>query len=201
MREFINLFENTDTSFAPNREGLDELSRPDIENAETMLLTHGYERMGKGSYGTIWGKPGSQTVLKLFRNGDTAYPDFVRLAMSHPNPHFPKFHGKILRLNDKWSAIRMERLTPAVGTNALKADLIDLYVDRKGRQESTMSDYWNEIMVFFEDQPGLREACDLIISVLGDKHENDIWTDNVMYRGSTAVIIDPVAPKGWRINR
>lgn len=182
---------------------LNELSRPGTrEQAELALIHGGYERVAGGTYGVVYGKPGATTVLKLMHKKDVAYLAFVNLAMKHQsNPHFPRFSGKLIRLNDDYRAVRMERLVAGKGAEdnyrSFIAYALDLYIARKGNFSSMMPHYIESIQKAFYENPDLQDACDLIVANLG-QYVNDLHPANVMFRGSTVVIIDPVAPHSWQ---
>lgn len=178
---------------------LDELSRPDTRDAERILADHGYVRVGTGGFSVVWGKPNSKTVLKLVKVEDHAYMDFVKLALKHQdNPHFPRFSSKIIRLNDDYKAIRMERLVAGKGAEdnyrSMAAYVIERYILRKGDIDGLADYVIDDINKVFEQYPRIKEACDLIIANL-HHHQNDLHPGNVMFRGDTMVITDPVSIK------
>jgi len=93
-----------------------EITRPDTqEEASAYLKDRGYVELGSGYYATVVGKPETPHVLKLFDRTDKGYLEFVALAMSVNNPHFPQFRGKPMRITKDYYAIRMERLKPFAG--------------------------------------------------------------------------------------
>jgi hypothetical protein len=164
---------------------LDELSRPPQTEAEQKLMAAGYERIGSGTWGEVFSKPGDPLVLKLFHPGDTAYTDFVKLAMQHQNnPHFPKFHGKMMRVTDDYNAIRMEKLTP--NNSSELAELLEDYLN--GMQYKSRLDLWPLLW----KNPKLKEACKLIARNLLNTHYLDLQIQNIMMRGNTVVFTDPV---------
>lgn len=180
-----------------------ELSRPTSRiDAEKILTDHGYERVGGGTFAVVYGKPGSKTVLKLVHKKDVAYLAFVKLALENQNnPHFPRFSSSLIRLNDDYKAVRMERLTPGKGAEdnyrGFIAYGLDLYFARKGNWNSMVDHAKESIRNAFERNPDLQEACDLMIKSLS-QYVNDLHPGNVMFRGGTLVITDPVAPHDWQ---
>ena len=182
---------------------LNELSRPNTrEEAETILLKGGYERIAGGTYAVVYGKPGANTVLKLIHKRDVAYMAFVNLAVKHQdNPHFPRFSGKLIRLNDDYRAVRMERLVAGLGAEdqyrSFIAYALDLYIARKGNFNSMRTEYAEVLRNAFLKDGQLQDACDLIVENLW-QYVNDLHPANVMFRGDTVVITDPVAPHTWQ---
>lgn len=185
---------------------LTELSRPDTRaQAEAILTDHGYERVAGGTYAVVYAKPGANTVLKLVSKRDVAYLAFVKLALDNQdNPHFPRFSSKLIRLNDQYMAVRMERLVEGKGVEdnyrSFIAYGLDLYLSRKGNFAS-MADHAKEsLRSAFEKNPELQDACDLLVSHLSG-YVNDLHPANVMFRGETVVITDPVSPHSWQADQ
>ena len=179
-----------------NEETLNEISRPSASEAEQILFRAGYKRIGYGAFGTVYGKPDSAHVLKLFMSSDIGYMEFVDLANKHPNPHFPKFKGKIMKITKDYNAIQMERLTPAQDNNetVLIARTMNNYVRLLQHKESyrqTPDETTNAMNALEESQPGIKNACSLIAH--STTREVDIHNENYMMRGKVLVITDPVA--------
>lgn len=169
MRTLINLVES---------KLLSELTVPkNYTSASVLLMQAGYRSLGYGAYGGVFQKPGANYVLKIFRNCDRAYMDFVKLAVANPNPHFPKFYGKLVRINSKYSAIRMECLDFVVKNDWRRIKTYLVLDDDDG------ADIDRDMLI----------ACDLIKEYLLPKYTIDIKGSNVMYRGLTPVITDPVS--------
>lgn len=183
---------------------LSELTLPMKSGAMKRLTDAGYEKLGSGQTGDVFKKPGSNYVLKLFTADDDPYLAFVKLAQENPNPHFPKFVGKLIRVTSGYYAIRMEQLTHDANPNHIK--LVEWYVDKRAEfgyasdekmtaNNKLLIQTMNEVNKMFEEQPRLREACDLIAYELirGDGFYSDLHKGNIMSRGSTLVISDPVS--------
>ena len=176
---------------------LDEISRPKRSEAHNILMNAGYEMLGYGIFANVYAKPGENGVLKLFDSEDEAYQKFVYMAMSNPNPHFPKFKGKMMKITDEYYAIRMEKLTPLPDTpdTASYAKKISAYVkliqNKSGRIRSDADELISDIDEIEKEQPGIKYACNMI----GNRFKEeiiDIHNDNIMLRGNILVITDPV---------
>lgn len=181
-----------------NQKVLAELSRPDTLRAAVDKLTSlGFKSVGSGYYGQVFEKNNIDYVLKIFSNRDKAYRDFINLISSSNNPHFPKIRGSLVKINDSYSAIRMEKLKP--NHDSKLADLMDVYLN-DGKNEdgedldSLPSDYDSYMEDLFKKQPKLQEALDDIKNhlIAGKGHGSDLHGDNIMWRNSTVVIIDPI---------
>lgn len=199
------VFDNDDEYFDDDESlyemRLTELSRPeDMKDATAVLKKAGYEQQAAndapGSQGSVWQKPGAPYVLKIFSAGDKAYQAFVQLAMRHQdNPHFPKFFGKMIKVTPKYYAVRIEPLTPYKYNSTLMYRYTKLrnYMAGGGVDPNSMSAMeYDDCMEFLEEYPKLKEALDLIIDGLLDVFDNDIANKNIMMRGKTIVITDPV---------
>lgn len=178
---------------------LDEITRPAGRySAELVLKQAGYKKLGDGAFAAVYGKAGSQHVLKLFNSTDNAYREFVKLANSKPNPHFPVFRGKMMRVTDKYYAIRMEWLTPVPDNRATEyvGDILTDYVRLQQGQrpyEISEEEVNSEMRKLEKEQPGISEACKLIASGISKSRTIDIHNENYMMRGPVLVITDPVA--------
>jgi len=171
---------------------IDELTRP--KDIDPILTRAGYERLGSGNFATVYQKPGSNYVLKVFTSEDTGYTAFLDLVKkSQSNPHFPKIYGKIIRINSECLAVRMEPLTPNFDNNA--AEYIDTYISTWGKHVHKTAPNYNAVMEawdFMDLRPSLIEACDLIVKHLLPRYRLDIKDENVMMRGETLIITDPI---------
>lgn len=196
------------------KEILDEITRPSsINHAEQILRNAGYRSMGTGVSGRVFNKPGADHVLKLFNITDVAYTNFVNLAQRSNNVHFPKFKGKLIKVNDEYNAVQMEKLMPVPDTSGSYfpscfvksppyksyevAKMLDRYLRMLvGRPayygdptETIVEKRLNELE---RDQPGITEACNLIASIVDGDVDIDLHSFNMMLRGNTLVITDPI---------
>lgn len=192
-------------------EFLSELNFPNSrDDAEKRIQDAGYVNIGSGSNATVFNKPDSPYALKLFDSADKAYIDYVRLCINNPNPHFPKFKGKMMKVTSNYYAVRMEKLNPnpksyqaykdKLGESYSTKDEIADLLKEYGRTKEIYPDLTNlnayrlgvvdKMNKLNTVQPGIREAVDLISDIPGVK--NDIHWGNIMFRGETLVIIDPV---------
>jgi len=137
--------------------------------------------------------------LKIFQSRDKAYIDFIKMVLANPNIHFPKFRGRLIKINNFYYAVRMEKLKTTRSTKI--SGIIDEYLrygrdmleygEERKKQIERYETYKN-ILKYFEKEPELKKACDIIISNLFPKYYNDVHDSNIMKRGSTIVLTDPV---------
>lgn len=165
-----------------------ELQMPDTrQDATDRLEEAGYEQLGKGSFANVFRKPGAPYVLKLFDVADRGYKAFVNAAIKSNNPHFPKFVKGMVRINDKYVAIRMEPLKPASSEARINFQLVDRYIG---------GDITDDEIQMLEDiyGPAFTDALSIVMELIGSdsSFSEDFHNDNIMFRGSVPVITDPI---------
>jgi len=174
-------------------EMLDEISRPPLVDARRILKNAGYEHLGSGTLALIFAKPNSSTCLKLFLTSDQAYIEFINMVMRIPNPHFPKFKGKLIKVTNDYYAIQMERLTPITSEMRYMTDTIDNYTTDIHYNGVAGHITLENMKNIEKKQPGITEACDIIANNISKRRMIDMHSANFMMRGNVLVIIDPVA--------
>jgi len=200
---------------------LDELYIPSsIEEAGEILKKYGYRRIGQDSYyGMVFHKKGEKSVLKLFTKQDHAYREFVSIAIRHrDNPHFPRFSRQVVQIKGtEYDAIKTELLSE--GNKKEKAIVCHMFfimhtIFAKGKYDfnsklkshvgaKTPEEYEAFYKKWVADNPSLTEAFDIILFnfIDNEKARIDIHEDNLMMRGNTVVIIDPVGATDYVNNR
>ena len=188
-------------------ETLDEITRPNkIHDAGHILKHAGYEKLGYGMFADVYAKPGADHVLKLFDRRDRSYPKFVNMVIQHPNNHFPKFKGKIMKITDNYYAIRMEMLSKFSTWMADNGGLDLLYLLQNyiygyaahGAGFETSSERASSTVKQINDlektQPGIKKACEFIADLIKSGDPGlDLHNENLMMRGNTIVFTDPVS--------
>lgn len=174
---------------------LNELSVPETrQDASDILIHAGYKELGTGGFAGVYAKGGSSYVLKLYSSRDRGYSDFLSMVAQNPNPHFPRITGK-KRVLGSYHAVRMERLSESTRAVQSQIEMIEHYVLSLRYQDHLDPEHAEEVHAFMETQPELRVACDLVANVWmrgGNDYLCDLAPRNVMMRGSTLVITDPI---------
>lgn len=171
------------------------------------LEKEGYKHLGSGYFANVYAKPGESFVLKLMRSdvkGD-CYSSYIKALQRNQSPHLPRV-GRIRiyneNLENEWHIIPLERLQTA--------SLKDLLSRDDGRMVLAFAKLANPdhyhlrgIQVGGEAQnvydtlspkyPKLVEALNFIQNKFHGVCEIDIHEDNIMLRGNTIVITDPVS--------
>ena len=75
-----------------------------------LMGTIGFRPVGMGKYAFVFEKPNYPYVVKIFMK-DTAYLRWISFCLKHPNNKYvPKIRGKVIKINDIFMAIRLEKL-------------------------------------------------------------------------------------------
>ena len=171
---------------------LNELTRPNsMFAAGEILRKAGYKRLGEGEFAVIYGKPGKSHILKLFKATDEAYMEFINITLQHPDIHFPKFKGKLMKITDGYCAIQMEKLKRVTGFNA--SYVLATYITRMQQWQEFDIRPGPDMENLEKRQPGIMKTCQLIAQGISPNRAVDIHSENIMMRGNTLVITDPVA--------
>jgi hypothetical protein len=180
---------------------LNELSFPKTKReAVTQLEKFGWAVIGEGCYGTVLSHPKHDYVLKLFFTTDEAYTKFIELSMENSqNPHFPKFYRGLVKITEEYRAIRMEKLKPYTGTKICEKIDDMLYKVVQFLCDHPTQNTKERLLEIFGKYKTSNVTIELIeaIVIIGlfiyeNELENDVYDGNIMWRGKTLVITDPV---------
>lgn len=159
-----------------------ELTRPQsISDASEILYRNGYQEKGSGNFATVFYKPGTNYVLKLFKSNDEGYLTFIKYVLNHPNPHFPKLYSKIIKITDAYYAIKIEELSPLSTSSAREI-------------EEVFYEFYEENIVPTNVDPSMLEAMQQILDLMKKNNlGNDMGDNNIMQRkDGTIVFSDPI---------
>lgn len=172
------------------------------------LVMYGFEveKIGAGFYATVFSRPGSNDVYKLYTAKDTGYTRFLKYVMANQdNPHLPKIKGSPKQIKmpknknslegKDWILVRMERLDPHTDADPyfgrIKAVIDGLEYDTPdllARRESAKGANFRYIA---NNYPDLLKVLVWIVDNNTQISRPDLHDENVMQRGDTVVIIDP----------
>ncbi len=189
-----------------------EVTRPtSLALARKNLEKFGYHEIGHGGYATVFASDKSTYVLKLFEKNDLGYRTFIKIATSTNNKHFPQFRGKMIRVSDRYNAIRMEKLHPLTYSTRLEGlRVVDLIQDTFTYFQTTQNsledflseerpeyqDYFVNFSLaknFYNKHPDLYEACELIVKMSNSHVFTDLQAANIMLRDNGDIVItDPL---------
>lgn len=147
----------------------------------------GFEKLGRGSYGVAFEKPGYPWIFKVFHN-DPGYLAYLNFARNHQNlPAVPKIKGKFIRISDDTYAVRIEKLYPV--------DKDEQYVLLTALRQFFNTEF---PLVYQDELDNLKNAWPEIAQVVESlfklgKFYIDIHDENIMQRADGSLVItDPL---------
>jgi hypothetical protein len=166
-------------------------SRKEKKNLSTHLAELGWTLIGHGQFSLVYGNPKFNYVLKIFTQDTPGSIEWLEYVVANQNnPFLPRVYGKMWRISHTAYAVRMERLMPFKSkTDPVFAKYID---------PELQSRHWEEIFVeenteFLEaNWPDLASAFETILDLSQYNGDDDLNLSNIMKRGNSLVITDPV---------
>ena len=159
------------------------------------MYDYGWDQIGEGGYSNVFQHPNYPYVVKVFI-GDSLYLQYFMLVIkpNQNNPHVPKVRGKTMRVADEGYAVRLEQLTPLTSP---EDPVLDKYLDPRFSKKRNAFETSIGLLFSKENLPFLRENWPELAEILKGIYRISIMTDfnsrNVMKRGDTIVITDPLA--------
>ncbi len=161
----------------------------DPEWKETLvghMRKYGFELLGTGINGAVFGKTDYPYVLKVFRN-DEGYEHWLGFCQANQNNKFvPKIKGKPIRLNNVFKAVRVEMLESCkdvIGKfNSITSEFFDMYYKEQERIRMDKDYIYN------------KDVYDIAMFMKKFEGHTDLTVHNLMYRRAERqlVIIDPI---------
>jgi hypothetical protein len=166
-------------------------SQKEKKNLSTHLAELGWTLIGHGQFSLVYGNPKFNYVLKIFTQDTPGSIEWLEYVVANQNnPFLPRVYGKMWRISHTAYAVRMERLMPFKSkTDPVFAKYID---------PELQSRHWEEIFVeenteFLEaNWPDLASAFETILDLSQYNGDDDLNLSNIMKRGNSLVITDPV---------
>lgn len=159
---------------------------------EAWLRRKGYTRLDKPGkdgpkYGSAWTDDSHRSVVKVFHN-DPCYTKFINFCRTNRgDPHLPRA-SKVFTFGDI-GIVFLEYLQPNIDYMMAHNMLNYLHSLRKNRP---LNDIYKR---FVRDNPSVIATLDKIHAAFpGDECAIDLHKANIMWRGNTVVITDPLAP-------
>jgi len=185
-----------------------DLDEPAFDKFFKYLEQHGFKRLGYGTFANVYEKPGYPWVFKLFKDDDPYIWYYKYCRANQNNPHVPKIKGNLIKVSDDTFCVRMEKLTPYPETPEYKK----LYDHIRYTLFKMMDDAYTgirnphgwqpsqkELVMRQEAQDFIKQKYPQLYKVLdalanhGTDWELDLHAQNLMLRGDTVVITDPIA--------
>lgn len=188
--------------------GIKNQSDKSLNDLVIDFIAKNYKKIGIGSFAAVFDNPKKPNEVIKFWVNDPAYEEYISFALKHPSKHFLKVYktGKLtLNLNDgkiKLKYAKIEKLNrtemfdefssgielsevlyfiESVDLDILKLPHILELATKEFNKNGNLPD---DVSEFIINAYSLHKA-------LGDKHNFDIDTRNVLKRGNDFVIADP----------
>jgi hypothetical protein len=160
------------------------------ENLSTHLEKLGWTLLGSGMFSLVYSNPKYEYVLKVFTE-HTGGVDWLKYVVANQkNPFLPRVYGKMWRISPTAYAVRMERLTPF---NSKTDPVFAKYIDPELNSRSWEEIFWPENEDFLKEHwPDLLAAFETILDLSSYNGDDDLNLSNIMKRGDSLVITDPV---------
>jgi hypothetical protein len=166
-------------------------SQKEKKNLSTHLATLGWTLIGHGQFSLVYGNPKFKYVLKIFTQDTPGSIEWLEYVVANQNnPFLPRVYGKVWRISITAYAVRMERLMPFKSkTDPVFAKYIDPELNSKSWEEI----FWPENEEFLKEHwPDLLSAFETILDLSQYNGDDDLNLSNIMKRGNSLVITDPV---------
>lgn len=167
---------------------MDDQNVQDVTKLQTVIdkldgLGYKQYSLGMGYYAKVYARPQDNFVIKIFRN-DPGYAQFLKYIQDNANnPYVPKLKGKIVKLPNHFSLVRIEKL---------KTIPFEIY-----QQISFAAEHFHDKNLTNEinqKYPGLLDFIASLKGIVKDSQGRihfDLHRSNMMIRGETPVITDP----------
>lgn len=146
------------------------------------MRKYDFNPVGSGKYGSVFVNKKYKYAVKVFMR-DTAYLKFLNFCFSNKNnKYLPKFKGKVVKINNLFMAVRMEKLVD--DSNSQTSDLLNMCRD----PEDFLDGYSNYRSISKDDKDAIA-ICEYFSK---NRKLLDIHGGNLMNRpNGDPVIIDP----------
>jgi hypothetical protein len=161
------------------------------------LLQNGFRQVNYGEFASVW-TDDEQAVVRVFK-ADPCYVRFVTFCRAHRgNKHLPRI-SRVYALEQDGGIVFMEMLSPCLDSKLaqnieeyFKYRLIELTDPRWHEWDASELPDWS---AFTTAQPDLADTIGQLAKAFSDNTcKPDLHQNNLMMRGDTIVIIDPVRP-------
>jgi len=188
-----------------------------------ILINQGFREIGSGGYGSVWAHPNRpDEALKVFMATDGGYANWVNICQANRgNPNLPKFFSaKPRKLTNDFMAVRTELLQNFPQNSSVSiAHEIGVLVkncaqgnkiqgpaepstsiqDMKDYIETAKPDHngyqrFNHIKDYLAKDPNFIKALWILTTAVREKKGRpDLQSANIMLRGTTYVLADPLS--------
>lgn len=177
--------------FDPHRMRTHNLRDAAMDRFSRFMEEHGFKTVGRGSYAGVYQKDGYPWLFKVFAH-DPGYLWYVNWAAKHQdNPNVPRIKGLPMRIAPDTYVIRLEKLDKLVRRHGNLTHGYEQLAYLLNGIES-MDDLSKEDLQWIsKEYPGVYDIL-RVIQRAGNRFVVDIHGENIMMRGQTPVIADPL---------
>jgi hypothetical protein len=182
-----------------------DMQLPDL--ITKVMSDNGFEKLGEGSFGVAYKRPGDNYVYKLYV-ADAGYSQFIEYAQSHSSPHLPRIFGsKSLsafwkrppkNIDERLYVAKVEYITPAEEIDGDDGYNMVNLINSRIRHEldiDALDDHTKEMAV--AAMSFAQEIQSLVRETNSHTHDLDLTTNNVGFRSNgDVVMIDPLFKTG-----
>lgn len=156
-----------------------------IGTMDDLFDEFGFKNVGRGKYATVFANPKYPYAIKLFMK-DTAYLKYLHWVMKNQRNKFvPKVRGKVIKINDTFMAVRIEKLEDFYQNST--RDLMRAFEEMCLDPEDFIEGYSQ----FKEIPNDDKDAIDLCKFLISNRNLLDIHSGNIMSRKKQPVLVDP----------
>lgn len=161
-----------------------KITRDKLTEFSNYMQNQGFNILGSGISGMAFEKSNYPWVFKIF-NDDEGYLFFYNYSRQNQNnPHVPKVKGKPLPITPNTFLVRIEKLQE-LPPKMYSSELVDIITSIDWAEEFTI-----------EKQNILKKKYPTILPIITDivnsGYSIDFNQNNLMARGNTLVITDPL---------
>lgn len=169
------------------------------ERFMSKLQKRGFKRLGSGAYSTVWGKPGSDKVIKVCRRAESdGYPMFAAWAHANPSPYLPRIHS--FKRHADWYVVVLDRMEQTVSATSREEGLREATgmlweYTRTGGGNRKAGVLRQAIMnAVFTSLPGIKEMLEALHDEFEGLAHFDMHDENWMLsKDGQLVLIDPLS--------
>ena len=167
------------------------------------LKERDFKKLGEGLYSSVFQSQTENFVVKI-NNGDIdeGYLEFLDFCRKTKSPHLPKI-GTVKKY-ENWYIIFIEKLEPSNLSRWINTDLLNFFSSYRGDDWDSFEKVYNALLLpngspFNDDSVKKQffELSNLVTLFEGYSDNgtiiNDLHSNNIMMRGDTYVITDPIS--------
>lgn len=159
------------------------ITRDKLTAFSNYMQNQGFNVLGSGISGLAFEKSGYPWVFKIF-NDDNGYLFYYNYSRQHQNnPHVPKVKGAPIKITPDTFLVRIEKLQE-MSQAMYRSDLVDTITSIEWGDDLT-PDKVKKLKKY-------PQILQILNDIINSGHSLDLNLNNLMARGNTLVITDPL---------